>query len=86
MYGRPGLLSDEATTLPLLAGPGATAMSCEDRRRGTNLSLEGLHSFYHGVNGGNCFLGRRSSELGLLGGLVEACGDGLCLLVDVALC
>jgi len=85
MYGRPELLSDEATALPLLAGPGAMTMSCEDRRRGTNLSLEGLHSLDHGVDGGNCFLGRRSSELSLLGGLVEACGDGLCLLVDVAL-
>ena len=85
MYGRPGLLSDEATALPLLADPGATTMSYEDRRTGTYLSLEGLHSLDHGVDGGNCFFGRRSSELSLLGGLVETCGDGLCLLVDVAL-
>ena len=44
-----------------------------------------MHSVKHGIDGGDGVLGGGGSELGLVRCLVDACGDGLCLLVDGAL-
>jgi hypothetical protein len=55
------------------------------RARLRHLSLELLHSDEHGINGCDGLFRGGCSELCLLRGLVDACGDGLGLLIDGAL-
>lgn len=61
----------------------ATALKVPGER--ADLSLEFIHSVYHGANGGDGLFWRCGSLLCLCGSLVDASGDGLCLLVDRAL-